>query len=543
MYDIIKIFKLNFKIFINAIKFSDRKERIRWIFLICVSLLFFIGIYIISYQVILYISTLPVIGSLFIIRILALAFISSFIMLIFSSLTVSLSAMYNNEDLEFLISLPVKFESIFIIKFLLTLLRSSWMIMIIIVPFSIAFAYAKNFVFYQYLILILSILIKIFISVCIGSFIAVSLSYFFPYRKLKNVVLVFIILFTTFVYSLFRVAQPEKLLSFDKFPELLEYLDFLSKPVGRNLPSWWVSEIFRGFMINNSGIVYINLLKLFVVSVIIFLIFYLLGRKMYFKGIFMNFVHYSRKRFLNNRIILKPRCFSLVKKEFKLFFREPVQWVQLVVVISLIVIYIFSIAKIPVELNYIKVSISFFNLGSIIFILNALVLRFIFIQPSIEYKNFWLVKSLPIKFWKFFVIKLFVYFPLILVPALIMCIISNYILQTEITLMILSLIITLISCFVTTIAGYSFGILFPKKEYQDITQIETSFGGLMFIILSLCYIVLILLSLAELTKKYILSQPIFIKEIVYYLGVFISINFFYSFAPLYYAVKKFLNEY
>ncbi len=543
MNDFIKLVKLNLKIFINSIKFSDKKEKIRWIFLSFISLLFFTVVYIISYQVILYVSTLPVVGSLFVIRILALAFISSFIMLIFSSLTVSLSTMYNNEDLEFLVSLAIKFNSIYIIKFLLTFFRSSWMIIIIVFSFSYAFVYVKNFVFWQYIILILAILMKIFISVVIGSFLAVSLSYFFPYRKLKNIVLVFIILFTAFFYSLFRVSQPEKLLSFEKFPELLGYLDFLSKPVAKNLPSWWASEIFRGFMISSSKLVYINLLKLLVVSIITFLIFYFLGRKMYFRGIFTNFVNYKRKQFLNNKIILKSQWFSLVKKEFKLFFREPFLWVQLVVVISLIVIYIFSIAKIPIELKYIKISISFFNLGSIIFILTALVLRFIFVQPSIEYRNFWLIKSLPIKFWKFFIIKLLVYFPLILIPALIMCVISNYILKTEIPLIILSLIITLISCFVLTIAGYSFGILFPKEEYQDIAQIETSFGGLIFMILSLCYIVLILSSLAGLTKKYILSQPIFMKEIIYSLGIFISINFLYSFTTLYYAIKKFLDEY
>lgn len=543
MKDFFKLVKLNFKIFINNIKFADKTEKIRGLFLSFISLLFFLGVYIISYQVVVYISTLPVIGSLFIVRILALAFISSFIMVIFSSLTVSLSTMYDAKDLEFLISSPVNFGSIYLIKFFSVVVRSSWMIMVVLIPFSMAFAYVKNFSFYQYIFLFLSIFMKIFISVCIGCFVSIGLSYFFPYKRLKNIVLIIIILFTAFLYSLFRVSQPERLLSPDKFSELLEYLDFLSKPVGKNLPSWWVSEIFRGFMVNNFKIVYINLLKLFILSFIIFIIFYILGQKMYFKGIFNNFVDKQKNKFFNKDILVKPRLNSLMSKEFKLFFREPVQWVQLVVVISLIVIYTFSIAKIPVEVKYLRVTIAFFNLGSIIFILTALVLRFVFIQPSIEYKNFWLIKSLPIALSEFFIIKLFIYLPLVIIPTLIMCVLSNYILKIEKILFVLSLLITLISSVIITIAGYSLGILFPKKEYKDIVQIETSFGGLIFIILSLCYIVLILSSLAGLTKKYVLSQPLLMKEIIFSLVLFLSINFVYGFAPLYYAIKKFLKEY
>jgi hypothetical protein len=124
-----------------------------------------------------------------------------------------------------------------------------------------------------------------------------------------------------------------------------------------------------------------------------------------------------------------------------------------------------------------------------------------------------------------------------------MCIVSNIILNVEREIFIMSLLVVLISSFVLTVAGYSFGILFPKKEYQDIPQIETSFGGLIFIILSLCYIVLSLSSLANITKKYILSQHILKEELILSILLFLSINFIYGFSPFYYAMKKFLKEY
>jgi ABC-2 type transport system permease protein len=544
MTEFFKIINLNFKIFVNSIKFSNKIEKLRGIFLTFIGIFFFIGCYILSYQAVIYISNLPIIGSLFIIRILALTFLTSFLMFIFSSLIVTLSTMYEAKDMDFLISLPLKFQNIFLIKFLLTSIRSSWMVLLLLLPFCFAFAFVKKFSFYKYPILTFSIIIKILIAVSLGSLLSIFLSYLFPAKKVKNYVLVITILLTAIGYSLFRLAQPENLLSFEKFPELVEYLDFLSKPVGKNLPSWWLSEIFRGLMVGNVYVVILNFSKLLFVCFFVFAVFYFLGKKMYFKSMFCIFSNYEReKNFYKKSLKYKSWFNEIIKKEIKLFFREPVQWVQLIIVISLIIIYIFNISKLPNEFKYVRITVAFFNLGSIMFVLSAFVLRFVFVQPSLEYKNFWLLKSLPIEFKKIFLIKLFIYLPVVLIPAIIMCIVSNIILNVEREIFIMSLLVVLISSFVLTVAGYSFGILFPKKEYQDIPQIETSFGGLIFIILSLCYIVLSLSSLANITKKYILSQHILKEELILSILLFLSINFIYGFSPFYYALKKFLKEY
>jgi hypothetical protein len=100
-----------------------------------------------------------------------------------------------------------------------------------------------------------------------------------------------------------------------------------------------------------------------------------------------------------------------------------------------------------------------------------------------------------------------------------------------------------LSCIVLTISGYSLGILFPKKEYKDIAQIETSFGGLLFLVLSLCYIVLLLSSLAGPVKKYVLTHTFGKIEFWYHILLFLIINFIYAFTTGYYALKKFIKEY
>ena len=263
MRDLFLLLKLQLKLFVNSGKFATKTEKIRNLFISFVILTFFISVYIVSYQVIFYVSTLPIIGSLFTIRILGIAFLSSFAMLIFSSLTVSLSTLYNIEDLQFFYSLPINSSNIFVFKFLLVITYSSWMITVILLPFVLAFVSVKGLSLYNFIIIIFAISLKILIGVSTGCLLAIVLSYLFPTKQLKNIVLVLLIILTAVGYTLFRLAEPEKLLNVDHFGELVQYLDFMSKPVAQGIPSWWVTEVFRGFMVKQTKVVFINMLKLF----------------------------------------------------------------------------------------------------------------------------------------------------------------------------------------------------------------------------------------------------------------------------------------
>lgn len=546
MAGLYQLLKLKSKIILNSVKFASKTERVRICLLSITGLVFFLSSYIISYQVVIYISTLPVIGSLFTIRILALAFLSSFIMLIFSSLMVTFSTMYDSEDLQFLVSLPVNRKDIFVYKFLLTFFHSCWMIVIVLIPFVTAFVVVKSFKLVEYIILMTGIVNKMLIAVCIGVLIAVFLSYFFPSKKIKNIVLVVLILTGATFYSLLRISQPEKLLSPDRFQEFFQYLDFMSKPVAQWLPSWWVSEIFRGFMVKDLQIVVVNVLKLLFIAFLFVVVLLLFVEKIFYTSLVRSGNKIVKKCGTEKnieKIYIQPLNKIIAKKEIKQLLREPVQWVQLVVVVALSIIYLFNISKLPIEFKYLRITVAFLNLGGVMFILTAIVLRFVFVQPSLEYKMFWLIKSLPIRLEKFFLTKFFVYLPIVLIPGLTMTGISNLVIKVDTMFSVIGMVIITISSVVIIIAGYSLGILFPKKDYRDIAEIETSFGGLIFIILSVCYIVLTLSSIAEPVRRYVLGRPLYISEIIFYISLYLTINFIYAFTCGYYAVKKFVERY
>ncbi|MCX7940939.1 MAG: hypothetical protein N2555_04125 [Endomicrobia bacterium] len=543
MYNLIRLLFLQLKLFKNTIVFAQKFEKIRSVLLLLFVTGLFICSYIISYQVIIYISTFPVIGNIFIIRILALAFLTSFVMLIFSSLIVSFSTLYDENELHLLFSLPINVNSIFFFRVILTSFYSCWMILLVVIPFVVGFASVKNFSILGYFVLTTSVLFKVFIGTVIGCLVTIILSYLFPSRKIKNIVLILIVVLSSLFYSLLRISQPEKFLSPQNFPELVEYLDFLSRPVAKWLPSWWVTEVFRGLMITDYWIVGVNILKLFFVFCFTVIVLYILGVKLFYKSLTRSNTNLRKSCLKEKDLNISSLFRTILTKEIRLFLREPIQMIQFVVVIALTTIYIFNISRLPLEFKYIRVTVSFFNLGGIMFIITALVLRFVFVQPSMEYKIFWLLKSAPVNITHFFIIKFLVYIPMILIPGLIIVTLSNLVLKVDSILMASSLVIILVSSAVLTLAGYSFGILFPKKEYKDIAQIETSFGGLIFILTSLCYIVILLSSIAEPVKRYLLGLKLSFFEIIFYIILFVMINFIYGFTPGYYAAKKFIKEY
>lgn len=534
--------------FLNKIIFSSKEEKVRFLIIFFIGSLFLVGVYAVSYYVIIYIFSLPIIGTIFMLKIFALLILTSFVMLIFSSLINSFSTIYNCEDTEFLISLPIKLEKIFLTKFFGTYTKSVWMLLILLIPFLVAFSWIKNFSVIEFLVILYSLKILMLISVSIGVLVSVLLSYFFVSKKLKDISVIIIILFATIGYTIFRFIEPEKILNPDKFTELVQYLDFLSQPVGKSLPSWWMTEVLRGCLTKNYVLIYHNVLKLTFVTILFFCIVYFFAKKMFYKGLFGDKKFYYKKiGSLQNIQPLKSKffCFknspmvSIIKKDLKQFFREPVQWTQIVVVVALIIVYIFSIAKIPVQYQYVKTTVTFFNLGSIMFMITSLSLRFVFVQPSMEYKMFWILKSAPIENYKIFFSKIILFLPMMTIFSWIIIFLSNIVLNLEIFMWILTFVVVTISCFVITGLGYSLGILFPKKDFQDIVQIETSFGGLMFIIISLSYIILILTTISYPVRQYILGNKITFNTVIFYTTNFILVNLLYTIPTGYYSYKKF----
>ncbi|MDI6642199.1 MAG: hypothetical protein QME68_07825 [Elusimicrobiota bacterium] len=485
---------------LNSLRNTFRKfttfSFVKFSFGIIIALSFLAFLYYGFYRVLIYVHQLPMIGSILLFKFLAIAFLTAFIMVILSSIIVSLSTFYFSTDLNFLLTLPIAQWKIFSIKTVETLIASSWMIFITLIPFIFAFAKVKNVSTSFFGAFLAMSLPFFFCAVAVGIFITMAIMYFFPGSKTRDFILLLFIFLGATVYVIFRFVEPEKLANPDAFNTALAYVAYLNAPVAKFLPSWWFTEILSSIITKNTKLLISNSVLLITISGTIFLILLALSNKFYYRILTSMQYGSKRKKIPAQERELKNSHFGLIRKDIKTFLRDTRQWSQVVLVIALILVYLFSIYRLPKSLSgtqlpasYIYNFLSFLNIGAAGFIIAALALRFAFTQVSLEKGTLWFVLSVPVKIEWFVFRKLFLAGVIMSVISITIAVFSNILLNVSSGLVFWfsTLTIVLVSFGITSLA-FGLGAIYPKFDTDNIAQIETSYGGIFFIITALLYI-------------------------------------------------------
>ena len=187
-----------------------------------------------------------------------------------------------------------------------------------------------------------------------------------------------------------------------------------------------------------------------------------------------------------------PATRGLLLKDLKIFFRDPAQWSQLLLLGALAAIYLFNIRHLPLNTLFLKNFISILNLGLAGFVLSAVAVRFVFTSTSLEGRSFWIVLASPIAFRGFLREKFCMYLLPLLVLAETLVVVSNLLLKADAYLMLFAaVIIVLMTCALTGL-GVGLGAMYPRFEYDNIAQTPASPGGILYMVLSLGFIGVIL---------------------------------------------------
>src|SRR5579885_1628512 len=90
------------------------------------------------YRLLLYLSTVELIGRLLLWKLSAMMFLMTLSMVVISSLLTSLTTLFYSYDLKFLMKAPVSLRVVFLDKSLESAFFASWMIGLVLVPFVAA---------------------------------------------------------------------------------------------------------------------------------------------------------------------------------------------------------------------------------------------------------------------------------------------------------------------------------------------------------------------------------------------------------------------
>jgi ABC-2 type transport system permease protein len=186
-----------------------------------------------------------------------------------------------------------------------------------------------------------------------------------------------------------------------------------------------------------------------------------------------------------------------MSKDFRTFFRDNTQWSQLLLIGALVVVYLYNYSVLPLDRArmptfYLQNLISFLNMGLAGFVLAAVGARFVFPAVSAEGFSFWIMQTSPLSLQRLLWSKFFFYVGPLLLLGLVLAIVSNALLQVSAFMRWLTPITVFSMVFGITALGIGMGAAFPNFKAENLAQVATGFGGLLYMILAMSFIALVI---------------------------------------------------
>ncbi|MBE9546379.1 MAG: hypothetical protein IMF10_02655 [Proteobacteria bacterium] len=481
---------------------TGKSRYLKPLFIGTFGLAFWIGIFVIFYRVLTYFRGVEGFGDILAGKLLSMVLVTFFAILIFSSLLTFLSKLYLSSDLVLIHSMPVSREKIFLARWIESTIDSSWMVLVYSLPVFLSYGIVHGAGPLFYATLTISFLPLCLIASGISAIVVMPAAALLPAGRIKSIFVFFGFILFLILYLAFRLMRPERLVNPDEFASVVAYLNTLKTSGSPWLPTTWVFDSLCSALSGSAGntLFHCALTLCFAVTIIFFMTW--ISKVIYFSGLSKGqtaqirlFSSHSRRerRFGYFLSFLSGPTRAFVVKEIKTFLRDRTQWPQVFLVAALIVVYLYNFSVLPLERSpmetvYLQNILSFLNMGLTAFVLTAVAARFVFPAVSIEGNSFWIVKSAPIPIQTFLRVKFFIYFFPLLFLSEVLIVATNTLLHVTPFMMALSVIT--IFCVAPGIVsmGVGLGAIYPDFQSANPAQSVTSFGGLLFMILSAGFI-------------------------------------------------------
>lgn len=482
-------------------------HRSRLFLFLFIGLIFWTGAFLIFYRVLTYFQSVQDFGDILAIKLLSMMIITFFTLLLFSSIINSLSHLYLSRDLSLLHSLPVGVQDIFLSRWLASAFDSSWMVVAFSLPIFLSYGLVYEAGIFFYLIALAAITCMCLIAAAVSSLIVLLGAALLPAGKIRTLFVILGVLLAVLLIIVLRMIRPEQLVNPDSFASVVLYLNSLQALSLPYLPTTWIADTIRFALKSNWTN---SMFNLAIAASCFFSLIFINGiaaNAIYFRGFSraqttakrlfrpVKFIGYSWEGLLN---FLSRPAKAFAVKELRSFFRDSTQWPQLFLICALIVVYLYNYSvlpldKSPIKTVYLQNVFSFLNVGLAAFVLSAIAARFVFPAVSMEGEAFWIIQSAPVAIKTFLWIKFFLYCLPLLILTETLIVASNILLGVTPFMMFLSIVT--IFCLVPAIVGLAVGLgaRYADFKSENPALSVTSFGGVLFMLLSFGLIALVII--------------------------------------------------
>ena len=459
---------------------------------------FWLAAYGILYRILRYFQSVEDIGDLLAAKLLGLILLTFLGILLLSNVVTALSTFFLARDLDLFMSAPSDWLQIYTAKLVETIVHSSWMVALICLPILVAYGQVYHGGPAFYLTSAISLVPFFILLAAVGSAVTLLLVNVFPARRAKDILGVITVGAAGGVVVLIRLLRPEALAKPEGFRNLGEFMALLRGPTSSWLPSEWAAGAIMGVAQGNFdpftlALLWTSGLGMVVLGAIV--------HERFYPGAFTRSQegaqrHVAGRRLGSSlRVLFRPlglRRSELLLKDIRIFFRDTTQWSQLILLAVLVVVYIYNISALPLYTDgvsfYFAQLISFVNVGLTAFVLSAIAARFVLPAVSLEGPTLWLLRSSPMRTSDLVWTKYWIGTVPLLIVALLLTLGTNLLLKVQPSMMVLSLTTIAAMTFALAAMALAFGAIYPQFDTENMAQIPTSLGGLLFMMSAIALI-------------------------------------------------------
>jgi ABC-2 type transport system permease protein len=477
---------------------TDEGKLFKALFLGFVTTFFWAFIFAVIFRMLLYFRGTQGIGDLLAGKLLGMAFLTFLSLLLLSNVITALSTFFLSDDLELLIASPTDPVRLYLARLAETIVASSWMVALLAVPLLLAYGVVYGAGPTYYLLAVATLLPFLVIPAVVGTAFTLILVNVFPARRTRDLLAIVALMAAAGVVTLFRFVRPERLVRPEEFRSLVDFMATLSTPSSTWLPSEWAADTLMGWL---SGAFDVFPFAFLLSTAGAFVVFGAVLHLRFYGSGFTRAQEGSERREgrARGRILeqalamMSPRTRELVTKEVRVFMRDTTQWSQLILLGVLVVVYVYNIKVLPLYTGervsfFLVNAVSFLNLGLAGFVVAAIAARFVFPAMSLEGRMMWLLRHSPLDVRTLFWSKYCVGTIPLLIVALPLIVGTNLILDASPFVMTLTTVTMVGVTLALTSLALGFGALFPNYETENVAEIPTSFGGLLFMMAAVMYL-------------------------------------------------------
>lgn len=471
----------------------------------------------IVYRILKYFRGVEEIGTLLAGKLLGMALLAFLGILLLSNLITALSTFFLARDLDLVVAAPVDWLWLYLAKLLETAVHSSWMVLLMLLPILAAYGIVLDGGPLFPLVAASAMIPFVVIPAVVGSAITLTLVNVFPARRARDLLSLVALGAAAGAVLFLRLAQPERLARPEGFRSLVDFIASLRAPTNPLLPSEWASQVMMNWLTRIADPLPIALLwttagGLTVLGAALHSRLYPAGFTKSQEGA-ESFVRGSRWAAALGPLLrrMPPAQGQLLLKDLRVFFRDPTQWSQLILLAVLLLVYLFNIRSLPLFTGeqvpfFLVTLVTFLNQGLAGFILAAIAARFVFPALSLEGRQMWLLRSSPLDLRSLVASKFWIGVVPLLALAVGITVATAQLLRAPAPLLLVGVVATGSFTVATTALALAFGAVYPQFDTENAAQIPTSFGGLVYMMATISLLAVLLMIQAQPIADYLRAQ-------------------------------------